>query len=134
MATHVILKKSPKIEFQLHDLGFNLIDGQTESNTGYYAYNDLQSIELNKAWFPRFAKWMRAFTWILNGVPFFPDAESCKKAKLDFHFRKTKLGIWLTDTYMADKARSLERLIDEKSKLSLAKQTAVPTGKSLKIH
>lgn len=32
------------------------------------------------------------------------------------HFRKTKLGIWLTDSDMADKAKRLKVLLDEKTK------------------
>ncbi|MCF6170668.1 MAG: hypothetical protein L3J66_06805 [Bacteroidales bacterium] len=116
MSENIILKKNPKIEFQLLNNGFKLIDGQTERNTDYYAYRDLQSIELYKVWFPRLAKWLRAITWILNGVPYFPDAESYKKAKLIIHFRKAKLNIWLTNTYMADKAKKLKELLDGKTK------------------
>ena len=116
MSENIILKKKPKIEFQLLDNGFELIDGQTERNTGFYSYNDLQSIDLNSVWFPRLAKWLRVITWILNGVPYFPDAESYKKANLIIHFKKTKLGIWLTDSYMADKAKRLKELLDEKTK------------------
>lgn len=115
MAKNILLKKSPKIEFQLLDNGFQLIDEQTAQNSGFYAYNDLQSIELNKAWFPRLAKWLRAITWIFNGVPLFPNAESYKKANVTFHFTKTKLGMWLTDSYMADKAKTLKKLIEEKT-------------------
>ncbi len=80
MGKNIVLKKEPKIEFQLFDNGFQLIDGQTEQNNGFYAYNDLQSIELDKIWFPRLAKWLRIITWIFNGVPYFPSAETCKKA------------------------------------------------------
>ena len=116
MSENIILKKNPKIEFQLLDNGFKLVDGQTERNSGFYSYNDLQSIELNKIWFPRLAKWLRIITWIFNGVPYFPDANSCKKANLFIHYRKTKLGIWLTDSYMADKAKRLKELLDEKTK------------------
>ena len=116
MSESIILKKKPKIEFQLLDNGFILIDGQTERNSGLYSYNDLQSIELNKIWFPRLAKWLRNITWIFNGVPFFPDAESCQKANLIIHFGKTKLGIWLTDSNMTDKAKRLKELLDEKTK------------------
>lgn len=115
MNENIILKKNPKIEFQFLDNGFQLIDEQTERNSGFYSYNDLQSIELNKTWFPRFAKWLRIFTWIFNGVPFFPDAESYKKANIIIHFRKTNLGMWLTDSYMADKAKILKRLLDRKT-------------------
>jgi len=116
MSENIILKKNPKIEFQLLDNGFELIDGQTKQNTGFYSYNDLQSIDLNKVWFPRLAKWLRIITWILNGVPYFPDAESCKKANIIIRFRKMKFGIWLTDSYMADKAKRLKELLDEKTK------------------
>ena len=119
MSENIILKKHPKIEFQLLKNGFKLIDGQTERNSGLYAYNDLQSIELNKIWFPRLAQWLRIITWIFNGAPFFPDADSCKKANVIIHFRKTKLGIWLTDASMADKAKRLKELLDEKTKLNM---------------
>lgn len=112
---NIILKKNPKIEFQLLENGFELIDRQTESNTGFYSYSDLQAIELNNAWFPKLAKWLRAITWILNGVPFFPDAESCKKSNLVINFGKTKLGILLTDSYMADNAKRLKELLDGKT-------------------
>lgn len=108
----IILKKNPKIEFQLLDNGFQLIDEQTEQNSGFYAYNDLQSIELNKTWFPGLAKWLRIFTWIFNGVPFFPDAETCKKAKVIIHFRKNNLGLWLTDSYMVEKAKKLRACLE----------------------
>mgnify|MGYP007025763508 CR=1 FL=1 len=116
MSENIILKKNPKIEFQLLENGFELIDGQTEQNTGFYSYNDLQSIDLNSVWFPRLAKWLRAITWILNGVPYFPDAKSYKKANIIFHFRETRLCIWLTDTYMADKAKMIKELLEEKTK------------------
>jgi len=116
MSENIILKKNPTIEFQLLDNGFQLIDGQTEANTGFYSYSDLQSIELNKVWFPRLAKWLRVITWVLNGVPYFPDAESCKKANLIIHSRKTKLGIWLTNSHMGDKAKRIKALLDEKTK------------------
>jgi hypothetical protein len=120
MGENIILKKNPKIEFQLLDNGFQLIDEQTERNSGFYSYNDLQSIELIKIWFPRLAKWVRIFTWIFNGVPFFPDAESCKKANVIIHFRKIKIGMWLTDSYMADKAKMIKELLDRKTKYNIA--------------
>ena len=116
MSDNIVLKKNPKIEFQLLDNGFQLIDEQAERNSGFYSYSDLKSIELNKVWFPRLAKWLRIFTWIFNGVPFFPDGESYKKANVIIHFRKTKLGIWLTDSYMADKAKMLKESLDKKTK------------------
>jgi hypothetical protein len=120
MSENIILKKNPKIEFQLLDNGFQLIDEQTERNSGFYSYNDLQSIELNKIWFPRLAKWLRIFTWIFNGVPFFPDAESCKKANVIIHFKKMKIGMWLTDSYMADKAKVIKELLTRKTKHNTA--------------
>lgn len=115
MSENIILKKNPKIEFQFLNNGFELIDGQTERNTGFYSYNDVQSIDLDNVWFARLAKWLRAITWILNGVPLFPETESLKKATLIIHSRKTKFGIWLTDSYMADKAKRLKELLDEKT-------------------
>ena len=116
MDENIILKKKPKIEFQFLDNGFKLVDGQTERNSGFYSYNDLQSIELNNVWFPRLAIWLRIITWIFNGVPYFPDADSYKKSNLIIHFRKRKLGIWLTNTYMAGEAKKLKKFMDEKTK------------------
>lgn len=118
MTESIILKRKPKIEFQFLDNGFELIDGQTEQNSGFYAYNDLQSIELNKIWFPRLAKWLKTITWIFNGVPYFPDAETYKKSNIKIQFRESKLGIWLTDPYMADEARRIKELLDKKAKHS----------------
>lgn len=117
MSENIVLKKLPKIEFQLREDGFQISDEHTVQNTGFYDFNDVQSIELNKLWFPRLAKWLRAFTWILNGVPFFPDPESCKKANMIIHFENTKIGIWLTDSYMIGNAKKLKRLLDRKSDL-----------------
>ncbi len=114
MSSNITLKKNPKIEFHLLDDGFKVIDTRTETNSGYYLYSDLVSVELNKAWFPKLAKYLRALTWIFNGVPLFPDADSYKKANLIFHFNKTKLGIWLTDTHMAHNAKLLAQLLDQK--------------------
>ena len=116
MRENIIFKKNPQIEFQFLDNGFKLIDTLTEQNSGLYAYDDLQSIELTMIWYPRFAKWLRIITWIFNGVPYYPDADSCKKAKLVIHFKKTKLGIWLTDPKMAGKAKKLKQALDEKTK------------------
>ena len=116
MSKNIILKNNPKIEFQLHENGFELIDGQTNSNSGFYSYNDLQSIDINNAWFPRLAKWLRGITWILNGVPFFPDAESYKKAKLTIHNGKSDPSIWLTDISMANTAKTIKGLLDKKAK------------------
>lgn len=116
MSENVILKVDPKIEFRFLDNGFQLIDGQTERNSGFYPYTDLQSSDLNKVWYPMLAKWLRAVTWVLNGVPYFPDGETCKNANLIIRFRSTNLGIWLTDTHMADKARTIKALLDQKTK------------------
>ncbi|MCF6280014.1 MAG: hypothetical protein L3J14_06670 [Flavobacteriaceae bacterium] len=116
MSENVILQKNPKIEFQLLNNGFQLIDEQTEQNSGFYSYYDLQSIKLNKIWFPRLAKWLRIITWMFNEVPFFPDTESCKKSNITIHYKKMRFGIWLTDSYMTDKAKTLRELLDEKTK------------------
>ncbi|WP_025743334.1 hypothetical protein [Aquimarina pacifica] len=117
MRQNIVLKKNPKIEFQLLDTGFQLIDEQTEQNSGFYSYSDLKSIELNNIWFPRLANWLKIFTWIFNGVPFFPDAETCKKANVNIHFEKIKLGVWLTDSYMTNKAKKLKKLLDIKTNI-----------------
>lgn len=114
MSENIILKKNPKTEFQLLDNGFKLIDGQTEENTGFYYYHDIQSIELNKIWFPILTKWLRITTWVLNAYPMV--AESYKKATLVINFRKTKLKIWLIDVHMANKAKKLVELLNEKTK------------------
>lgn len=114
MTEYIVLKKYPKIEVKLLDNGFNLLDSQTEENSGFYAYNDLRSVELNNVWFPRLSKFLRTITYLANGVPFFPDAETCKKANLILRFKNTELGIWITDTYMARKAKKLEKLLDKK--------------------
>lgn len=116
MQQNILLKKNPKIEFQFLDNGFQLIDEQTEQNSGFYSYADVQSIELHKTWFPRVAKFLRIITWLFNGVPFFPDGASYKKANVIIHFRQTKLGMWLTDSYMTDKAKRLKTLLDQKAK------------------
>ena len=114
MDNNIIIKKTPKIEFQLLNDGFQLIDEQTEQNSGFYSYNDLKSVELHKTWYPRVAKWLRVITWMLNGVPFFPDSESCKQANIKIHFSKIKIGLWLTDSTMIDKAKMLKGALDEK--------------------
>ena len=105
------------MEFQLLEDGFKIIDEQTEANTVFYAYDDIQSIELNNVWYPKLAKWLRVITWILNGVPYFP--ESYKKANLLINFKKTKLKIWLLDIDMLDKAKRLVDLLNKKTKPKL---------------
>jgi hypothetical protein len=116
MSNNLILKSNPRIEFQLQSDGFQLVDDETQQNTGYYAYKDIQSVDVNKAWFPTLAKWLRGFTWILNmGVPFFPDAKSYKKANLLIQLKNTKFGIWLTDVDMADRAKRIKEVLDEKT-------------------
>jgi hypothetical protein len=114
MSESIILRTDPRIEFQLHDSGFELIDGRPEGSSGSYPYQHVRSVELNKPWYPRLAKWLRVLTWVLNGVPYFPDAATCKKASLIIRSKKAKLGIWLTDPHMADKARRLKGLLDER--------------------
>lgn len=114
MCENILLNKKPKIEFQFLDNGFQLIDKLEEQNSGFYSYNQLKFIQLNKIWFLRLAKWIRTFTWICNGVPFFPDTKSYKKAILIICFKERKLSIWLTDAYMADKAKKLKELLEKK--------------------
>tara|TARA_R110002049_G_scaffold289495_3_gene472368 strand:+ start:479 stop:787 length:309 start_codon:yes stop_codon:yes gene_type:complete len=98
----LLLKKKPQIEFQFLAKGFELIDAQIQENYGFYAYNDIESIALNNASIPKLAKWLRMITWVLNGIPFFPDTETYKKANLNIRFKKTELTLWLTDSYMAN--------------------------------
>ena len=112
---NIVLRRDPKIEFQLLDNGFQLFDEQSEQNSGFYAYQDLQNIELDKIWYPKFAKWLRIFTAILNIVPLYPDAETCKRAKVMIHFSNTKLRMWLTDAYMVEKAKMLKMSLDKKN-------------------
>jgi len=115
MDNNIILKRKPQIEFQLHENGFELIDRQTAENSGFYVYSDLQSVDLNSVWFPRLSNWLRAISWILNGVPYFPDSKSYKKANIIINLKNSRLGIWLTDAYMADKAKVIKKLLDEKT-------------------
>lgn len=115
MIDSILLKKNPKIEFQFQDVGFQLIDEQTVQNTGFYEYGELKSIELNKLWFPVLAKWLRPFTWILNGVPLVPDAASSRAASVIIRFKNMNLGVWLTDTYMTKNAKTLKQLLDDKT-------------------
>src|SRR6056297_1846113 len=57
MSESIILKKNnPKIEIQLLDNGFKIIHGQTERDTDFYSYHDIQSIKLNKGWYPKLIK------------------------------------------------------------------------------
>ena len=115
MKENIFLNEFPKIEFQFLEKGFHLIDEQTETNSGFYAYSDLENIELNKTWFPKLAKCLRVFTWIINGVPFFPDSDSYKKAQVVFHFKQSKLGFWLTNSYMVKKAKLLKKILDKQN-------------------
>lgn len=41
---------------------------------------------------------------------------SKKKANVVIRFRKRKLGMWVTDSYMVDKAKRLKALLDKKTK------------------
>ena len=115
MNSNFILKKNPKIEITFKDCGFELIDVQNMQNTGFYMYSDLVNIELNNIWFPRFAFLLRGLTWILNGVPYFPDAESYSKSSLILHFEKTNCNFRLTSTFMDNKAKALKKLLDQKN-------------------
>ena len=110
----ILLKKTPKIEFQLLDDGFQLINVETKKQSGFYTYSDVQSVKLNKIWFARWAKYLRVITWILNGVPYFPDAASYKKSNIIIHVQDMKIGIWLTNAYMTKQAKSLKGALDNK--------------------
>ena len=89
MSENIFLKNDPKIEFQFLENGFELIDRQTNRNSGFYSYDDLLSIDLDNAWFPRLAKWLRAITWIINVCSYFFLIQiPYKKAKLTIHSEK----------------------------------------------
>jgi hypothetical protein len=109
MSDAIILKKKPKIEFQFRDNGFDLLDLQTEEHSGFYKFEDMKSVELNKVWYPRLAKWMKILTWVLNGLPYFQDAKSYKKSNIIIHTKKRKIGIVLESPYMAIKAKQLRK-------------------------
>jgi hypothetical protein len=65
-----------KNEFQLIDNGFQLINEQTARNSGFDTYQDLESIELTKTLYLRFARVLGVFSGILNIISLFPDAEN----------------------------------------------------------
>lgn len=115
MSETILLKENPKIEFQFTENGFQIIDEKTTQNTGIYKYSDLESVELNKIWFPKLAKWLRIITWIFNGVPYFPDADAYKKANIVITLKKKKLGIWLTNCFMASQAKRIKTLLDNET-------------------
>jgi hypothetical protein len=115
MSETIILKKIPKIEFQFKDNGFELTNDKTEKNNGFFMYEEIESVELNKVWFPRLAKWIRVISWVLNGVPYFQDAKSYKKANIIIHLRDKNLGFWLDSPYMAQKAKQLKKIFAEKT-------------------
>ena len=115
MSETILLKENPKIEFQFTKNGFQIIDEKTIQNTGIYNYSDLESVELNKIWFPKLAKWLRIITWIFNGVPYFPDADAYKKANIVITLKKKKLGIWLTNSFMASQAKRIKILLDNET-------------------
>jgi hypothetical protein len=116
MNENIILKNNPKTEFQLQENGFKLIDKETEQNTGFYTYNDIHAIELNKVWFPRLITWLRYTTWIFNGgVPMVGEGP-WKKSNLIINIGKRKIKIWLTDSDMANKAKKLVDLLNLQTK------------------
>ena len=114
MITNILLKENPKIEFQFLEKGFQLVDENTKSNSGFYLYSSIKSVDLHKTWFPKLAKGLRTITWIFNGVPFFPDGESAKKANIIIHSKKIKLGIWLTNSQMVNQAKRLKSILENR--------------------
>ena len=114
MAEHIILNSDPKTEFQLLDHGFKLIDGQRKRNTGFYAYDDMQSVELHKLWYNGLVKWLRYGTWLINGAPLV--GEFPEKGSLDITIGKNKLTVFLTNADMLQKAKKLVGLLNKKNK------------------
>lgn len=115
MNNSITLNNSPRIEIQLLESGFQFIDERTEHAAGYYAYQDVQGVELNRTLYPRLASWLRYITWLCNGVPFFPDAATCKKSNLIIHLGNTKIGLWLTDRNMVKRARAVKNYLESKA-------------------
>ena len=114
MSQSIVLKQQPRIEFIFNQEGFELIDQQTKRHSGFYNYADLQSVDVNHGKHPRFIKWLRIVTWVLNGVPLLAEASSYKKANMMLDFKSVKLGIWLTDITMAKKARAVKEVCMKK--------------------
>ena len=120
MNERLLLNKSPKILFLLQPDGFQLEFEQSRNHMVFYAYSDIQYIKLKRGWFPRFATFLRALTWILNGVPYFPDASSCNKSSLHIQFKKNVLLLNITSVSMAKKAKEIKQLLEIKRAASLA--------------
>ena len=68
MSENIILRNNPRTEFQFFDDGFKIIEKQAERNNGFYSFSDVQSIELNKLWYPRLVKWLRNFPGWSTGL------------------------------------------------------------------
>ena len=114
MTKNIILNNDPKTEFQLFDHGFKLIDGQRKRNTGFYPYDEMQSIELHKLWYNGLVKWLRYGTWLINGAPLVDEIP--EKGSLDITIGKTKLTVFLTNADMLQKAKGLVTLLNKKTK------------------
>ena len=113
MTKNIILNNDPKTEFQLLDNGFKLIDGQRKRNTGFYPYDEMQSIELHKLWYNGLVKWLRYGTWLINGAPLVDEIP--EKGSLDITIGKTKLTVFLTNADMLQKAKGLVALLNKKT-------------------
>ena len=114
MTKNIILNNDPKTEFQLLDNGFKLIDGQRKRNTGFYPYDEMQSVELHKLWYNGLVKWLRYGTWLINGAPLVDEIP--EKGSLDITIGKTKLTVFLTTADMLQKAKGLVTLLNKKTK------------------
>lgn len=107
-----ILFLGPNIRFHLREKGIEIHDEKSSEDKHFYFYDDLDEINLSHTWFPRLAKILRCFTWILNaGVPFFPDAQTFKKASLEIKYDGGVLNYWLTDVSMVRQAKILKKEI-----------------------
>lgn len=114
MNQSIVLRQEPKFEIQLLEEGFQIVDANKDENNGYFTYQELDSVEINRAWFPKLSVWMRVITTFLNGVPFFPSADQYKTANLILHVKQSKIGVWLTSSNMADEAIKLKELLSRK--------------------
>ena len=120
MNKQFLLNESPRILFLLQPDGFQLKFEQSRNHMVFYAYSDIQYIKLKRGWFPRFATFLRALTWILNGVPYFPDAASCKKSSFCIQLNKHSIELPLRSVSMVKKAKELRQLLEIKRAASLA--------------
>ncbi len=111
---NLILDLNPQVKFELKENGFQIIDSGSEENSGFYLYKNVESVDLNNSWFPSFSNWIRIVTCLFNVVPFFPDADTCKKSSLFFRYKDKGFGFWITNVSMVEEAKQIKAFIEQK--------------------